>query len=254
MWRIGTALTVATSLHVAVLGGALHWGEAGSGANPSTRAATELTHPALQVRTVHLGPPGPVAAAAPEVQAEVQAEHQAEAQVETQVEPQLAASPQAATPAPAPSPTLAAALPTEVEAHPTPAPESVATHPVASTEPAAAATPDVYHARRELSRAPKPLGPIDITFPPGVPTPGRHSAVLAIYIDEAGTVRKVQPVDAPLPDAFEEAARNAFLAARFRAGEREGRVVKSFIHIEVVFEERPESRGLALSGLGQSGH
>ena len=78
--------------------------------------------------------------------------------------------------------------------------------------------------------------------------------MLAIYIDEAGTVRKVQPVDAPLPDAFEEAARNAFLAARFRAGEREGRVVKSFIHIEVVFEERPESRGLALSGLGQSSH
>lgn len=250
MWRIGTALTVATSLHVVVLGGALHWGEAGSGANPSTRAATELTHPALQVRTVHLGPPGPVAAAAPEVQAEDQAEDQAEAQVE----PQLATSPQIATPAPAPSPTLAAALPTEVEAHPTPAPESVATHPVASTDPAAAATPDVYHARRELSRAPKPLGPIDITFPPGVPTPGRHSAVLAIYIDEAGTVRKVQPVDAPLPDAFEEAARNAFLAARFRAGEREGRVVKSFIHIEVVFEERPEPRGLALSGLGQSGH
>lgn len=250
MWRIGTALTVATSLHVAVLGGALHWGEAGSGANPSTRAATEPTHPALQVRTVHLGPPGPVAAAAPEVQAE----NQAEAQVATQLETQVATSPQAATPAPAPSPTLAAALPTEVEAHPTPAPESVATHPVASTEPAAAATPDAYHARRELSRAPKPLGPIDITFPPGVPTPGRHSAVLAIYIDEAGTVRKVQPVDAPLPDAFEEAARNAFLAARFRAGEREGRVVKSFIHIEVVFEERPESRGLALSGLGQSSH
>lgn len=246
MWRIGTALTVATSLHVAVLGGALQWGEAGSGANPSTRAATEPTHPALQVRTVHLGPPGPVAAAAPEVQTEDQ--------VATQLEPQLAASPQAATPAPAPSPSLAAALPTEVEAHPTPAPESVATQPVASTEPAAAATPDVYHARRELSRAPKPLGPIDITFPPGVPTPGRHSAVLAIYIDEAGTVRKVQPVDAPLPDAFEEAARNAFLAARFRAGEREGRVVKSFIHIEVVFEERPESRGLALSGLGQSSH
>lgn len=250
MWRIGTALTVATSLHAVVLGGALQWGEAGSGANPSTRAATEPTHPALQVRTVHLGPPGPVAAAAPEVQTE----DQAEAQVATQLEPQLAASPQAATPAPAPSPSLAAALPTEVEAHPTPAPESVATQPVASTEPAAAATPDVYHARRELSRAPKPLGPIDITFPPGVPTPGRHSAVLAIYIDEAGTVRKVQPVDAPLPDAFEEAARNAFLAARFRAGEREGRVVKSFIHIEVVFEERPESRGLALSGLGQSSH
>ena len=254
MWRIGTALTVATSLHVAVLGGALQWGEAGSGANPSTRAATEPTHPALQVRTVHLSPPGPVAAAAAEVQAEDRAEAQVETQVEAQVMPQAAASPQAATPAPAPSPSLAAALPTEVEAHPTPAPESVATHPVASTEPAAAATPDVYHARRELSRAPKPLGPIDITFPPGVPTPGRHSAVLAIYIDEAGTVRKVQPVDAPLPDAFEEAARNAFLAARFRAGEREGRVVKSFIHIEVVFEERPESRGLALSGLGQSSH
>ena len=47
-----------------------------------------------------------------------------------------------------------------------------------------AAPADRYHARRELTRPPKPLTPIDIVFPPGVPAPGRQSAVLAIYIDE----------------------------------------------------------------------
>lgn len=240
MWRIGTALTVATSLHVVVLGGALQWGEAGAGA----QAATSPTQAALQVRTVHVSPPG-----VPAADAVVDpVEGPVEVPIEASIQPTVAAPTETATPAPL----LATAPVTEPDAHPAPAIEPGPT--AATTAVSTAPSPDVYHARRELSRAPKPLGPIDITFPPGVPTPGRHSAVLAIYIDEAGTVRKVQPVDAPLPDAFEEAARNAFLAARFRAGEREGRVVKSFIHIEVVFEERPESRGLALSGLGQSSH
>lgn len=237
MWRIGTALTLATSLHAVVLGGALQWGEAGTGSHPATTAA------ALQVRTVQLTPPQPAAqdpaatlvAPALEAPLEPSLEAPQEASQEASAEP----PPQAAAEAPAPQPEA-------------PAPTATTTATAATTAPLS--TPDVYHARRELSRAPKPLGPIDIAFPPGVPTPGRHSAVLAIYIDEAGTVRKVQPVDAPLPDAFEEAARNAFLAARFRAGERDSRPVKSFIHIEVVFEERPESRGLALSGLGQSSH
>ena len=69
--------------------------------------------------------------------------------------------------------------------------------------------PDRYHARRELSRPPKALSPIDIVFPPGVPTPGRHKAVLAVYIDELGHVRKVRTEGEALPLAFEDAARNA---------------------------------------------
>lgn len=240
MWRIGTALTLATSLHAVVLGGALQWGQASTG----SPAAPSPSRAALQVRTVHLSPP------------EVPVAHVVPAPVEGAPEPAVEARTEAATQAPllATDPVIASDVPPAPSTSTSPAPAPEPTAATAAVSPALAATPDVYHARRELSRTPKPLGPIDITFPPGVPTPGRHSAVLAIYIDEAGTVRKVQPVDAPLPDAFEEAARNAFLAARFRAGEREGRLVKSFIHIEVVFEERPESRGLALSGLGQSSH
>jgi hypothetical protein len=85
-----------------------------------------------------------------------------------------------------------------------------------------------------------------------VPTPGRHAAILAIYIDEQGHVRKVRTEGEALPLAFEDAARNAFLSAPFRAGELDGRAVKSYIHVEVVFDEQPEARGLAASALGMT--
>lgn len=100
------------------------------------------------------------------------------------------------------------------------------------------------YARRDmLDRAPQALGIVQINYPSGV-EPGRvHTGRLTLFIDESGAVRKVlvatpsNPEDA-LPAPFVEAAREAFLQARFTPGERQGVPVKSRIDIEVRFDDR----------------
>jgi hypothetical protein len=61
--------------------------------------------------------------------------------------------------------------------------------------------------------------------------------VLALFIDESGTVRRVR-LDGPLlPPALDTAARDAFLNARWQPGRVDGgRLVKSLIRVEVTFE------------------
>lgn len=249
-WRIAPALTLATTLHAMVLTGVVQWrGDAGGAdGHAPTHAAS------LSTRVISGAPPLPapmprqVPEPAPE-QASAQEPAPAMASADTEdtpaIPPQLTAH--------EPSRPTEKQAPAEVEA-PSPA-IAFAMAPVdgdaATANNAPDQDPDRYHARRELSRPPKPLSPIDIVFPPGVPTPGRHTAVLAVYIDELGHVRKVRTEGEALPLAFEDAARNAFLGASFRAGELEGRAVKSYIHVEVVFDEQPQARGLAVSSLGR---
>lgn len=239
-WRIAPPLVLATTLHAMVLTGVVQWRGGDTG---KADGRTQAQASSLSVRLASQAPavpePHQVAAQAAEA---TTAESIQTTLAEPALEPasplQVAKQPASQPPQPPLSPltTTAAAPETPVAQGP--------------ADPADAAS-DRYHARRELSRPPKPLSPIDIVFPPGVPTPGRHKAVLAIYIDELGHVRKVHTEGESLPLAFEDAARNAFLSAQFRAGELEGRAVKSYIHIEVVFDEQPEARGLAVSSLGQ---
>lgn len=97
-----------------------------------------------------------------------------------------------------------------------------------------------YLPRSALSLAPEALGEVLLAYPPEAP-PGRYGGVLTLFIDADGGVRRVRseparPGEADLPPVFEEAARQAFLAARFRPGERDGRPVKSRIRIAVEFE------------------
>ena len=98
-----------------------------------------------------------------------------------------------------------------------------------------------YARRDTLDRGPQALGIVQIAFPPGT-EPGRvFSGRLTLFIDEAGAVRKVASADgsdAGLPPPLVEAAREAFLQARFAPGEREGAAVKSRIDIEVSFDDR----------------
>ena len=100
------------------------------------------------------------------------------------------------------------------------------------------------YARRDmLDRPPQALGIVQIGYPPGV-EPGRvRTGRLTLFIDEAGAVRKVMVASAPntedaLPAPFVEAAREAFLQARFAPGERLGMAVKSRIDVEVSFDGR----------------
>jgi hypothetical protein len=96
-----------------------------------------------------------------------------------------------------------------------------------------------YYPRAALSRAPAALDAIVIDYPPIAGDGGHHVSELSLFIDEAGRVTRVRVDGQALPTALEEAARVAFMGARFRAGEVDGHAVKSRIRVEVVFENGP---------------
>lgn len=97
---------------------------------------------------------------------------------------------------------------------------------------------DDYFPRALLTQAPSPIEPVVIDYPAIDRDPGHHSSELTLFIDETGRVARVRVDGAELPFELEVAARNAFINARFRSGELDGRAVKSQIRIEVVFDSR----------------
>jgi len=99
-----------------------------------------------------------------------------------------------------------------------------------------------YFPRALLSKAPSPLEPVVIDYPLIENDSGHHVSELTLFIDETGRVARVRVDGASLPAALEDAARRAFTGSQFRAGEVDGRSVKSQIRIEVVFDNRPVDR------------
>lgn len=95
-----------------------------------------------------------------------------------------------------------------------------------------------YFGREDLDQGPKALNRIQIDYPPGVPDNELQAGRLTLFIDEHGAVRRILVLDQSLPPPFQEAARNAFLQARFAPAERAGRIVRSRIDVEVVFDAR----------------
>ena len=96
-----------------------------------------------------------------------------------------------------------------------------------------------YIPRPQLSAAPRPSVPVIVPFPKEITTPGRYTAILALFIDETGVVRRVR-IDSPsLPSPLEDAAKETFLQAHFSPGEVDGQQVKSLIRVEVVFDNSP---------------
>ena len=91
-----------------------------------------------------------------------------------------------------------------------------------------------YYAAHELDRRPQILSHVEPQFPALalVPT-GR--VVLRLYIDEGGGVDAVAAESADRTGAFEAAAREAFAAARFLPGIKDGVPVKALIRVEVLF-------------------
>lgn len=91
-----------------------------------------------------------------------------------------------------------------------------------------------YLAAHELDRRPQILSHVEPHFPALslVPT-GR--VVLRLYIDEHGSVDSVAAESAERSGAFEAAAREAFAAARFLPGIKDGVPVKALVRVEVLF-------------------
>jgi hypothetical protein len=117
----------------------------------------------------------------------------------------------------------------------------VAPPPLLSTKPpppsSMASGAGAYLPRHQLTAGPRPIEPVVIAYPPEVYHSGKLTSRLAVYIDEHGTVRRVEPLDDALTSPALDAARVAFLAARFQPGERKGQPVRARIEVEVNFEE-----------------
>jgi TonB family protein len=117
-------------------------------------------------------------------------------------------------------------------------PEIAAPPPTADSKPASPASGVAraarYVAADELDRRPQILSHVEPSFPALalVPT-GR--VVLRLYIDEHGGVDAVAAESADRSGAFEAAAREAFAAARFLPGIKDGVAVKALIRVEVLF-------------------
>lgn len=98
---------------------------------------------------------------------------------------------------------------------------------------------DDYVPRPLLTVPPVALTPVLIVSPPGNTEIARRAGILSLFIDEDGRVQYITANDPALPPTFEQAARDAFMAARFTPGQINGRLVKSRVRVEVVFDNTP---------------
>lgn len=95
-----------------------------------------------------------------------------------------------------------------------------------------------YLPRPLLSRGPEPISPIFLAWRDGDERQGRYQAVLALFIDEHGIVQSTRLEEGDLPPDMLGQARRAFSAARFWPGELDGRVVRTRLSVEIVFEQQ----------------
>lgn len=92
----------------------------------------------------------------------------------------------------------------------------------------------VYYTASQLDQRPLIRLRIEPAFPPGAPVASGR-VVLRLYVSEQGEVEKMVVVSAEPPGLFEKSALDAFAAARFTPGIRNGVPVRSLIAIEVLF-------------------
>ncbi len=97
----------------------------------------------------------------------------------------------------------------------------------------------LFLVRSQLDRAPYASGPVDLAYPDEAPL-GHYQAVMTLFVDEAGRVLRVR-LDAAsvLPPLLEDAARQAFLQARFEPGRKDGAAVRSRLKVAVEFGADP---------------
>ena len=95
--------------------------------------------------------------------------------------------------------------------------------------------PDLtYYAAKQLDIYPRLLAELDLRYRGKAADDGvTGRALLLVLIDEIGTVKEVSVVEAEPPNAFEDDAQRALLAARFAPAYRNGRAVRSRVLIAV---------------------
>jgi len=120
----------------------------------------------------------------------------------------------------------------------------------AAAIPAAAAVPPVpsttfYYRTRDLDVRPGILTRVEPAYPDTALARGLSGkVVLRLYINEKGTVDRVETLNAAPAGYFEASAEHAFQAARFTPGRKDKQAVKTQMVIEVSFEApAPAARG-----------
>lgn len=115
---------------------------------------------------------------------------------------------------------------------------SIALH-AAAAEPAGPAS-SRYYPVRELDVRPGITKSIEPEYPAAA---ARRSlsgkVVIRLYIDEKGSVERVETLRADPPGVFERSAERAFRAATFTPGMKAGRAVKTQMTIEVNYDTPP---------------
>jgi TonB family protein len=91
-----------------------------------------------------------------------------------------------------------------------------------------------YYPASQLDERPRIMADVDPEFPRGAQASAGR-VVLRLYIGEHGEVERVAVVEPEPPDAFGKSALDAFAAARFTPGVRNGVPVRSLMTIEVLF-------------------
>jgi hypothetical protein len=160
--------------------------------------------------------------------------------------PAVSAEQPPAPPAPAVvpvAPAAAASRPATVTARQSaPAPQAAG-----PTEPATVAEDEEatlvpgeppYLPRKRLTVVPEPLAPVDVPFPPDVTGIVQLRVQLSLFIDETGTVRRVQLDTPQVPASFARSVVETFVGTRFSPGELDHVPVRSHIKVEVEFSGR----------------
>lgn len=215
--RLLLPAAAALTLHAALLLGT--GGHTGNGPAGSVAATGPARTPALQVRWVARPPLASTAAPVPDLPAEHAPADMAG----------LSAPPAPLPPSEGPTDALPSS-PVQAR-HATEGPSG----------PAEEGGTLAWLPRQALTQPPQALAPIVIDYPAGVHPPGPLVHMkLALYIDERGHVRRTEPIGERLEAAFERAANNAFLQARFTPGQLGPHVVRTRLVVEVAFEALPE--------------
>ncbi|MFM2056874.1 MAG: hypothetical protein RLY71_1259 [Pseudomonadota bacterium] len=98
--------------------------------------------------------------------------------------------------------------------------------------------PSLYLPRSALTESASPLDMIELPYPDQAPS-GDFRAELTLFIDPDGAVRRVRIEEGALPAALADAARQAFLRARFAPGSIDGVAVRTRMRIEIEFSAGP---------------
>lgn len=117
-----------------------------------------------------------------------------------------------------------------------PSPDPVLRHAAAASSGFAA--PARYLPAEELDERPLIRTPVHPAFPADAAVASGR-VVLQLLINEAGAVDRAVAVQADPAGVFEQAALDAFAAARFTPGRKDGLAVKSALKIELNFGASP---------------